>query len=213
MAKYRRCPECGAINPPSRLACIKCGLDSLELEKILDDTVPAQKEKEYSVSDHSSGFSTVAMVRICDCGKHNPMQARKCSECGEDISDIVPVPETENENSSSQTHFILSSLDGEYAYELIDNLTFVGRENKMQEYLSSKQFVSRKHAEFLIEQGKLYIKNHSTTNFTFVNNDKLPEEKYVELNDEDEIGLGGKVMNGSRQENAAYLIVRIGSCT
>jgi len=208
MAKYRQCPECGAINPPSRLACIKCGSDSLEFEKILDDTVPVQEEKQAPPIIPQAGV----MVRICDCGKHNPMQSRKCSECGEDISDIVPTPETEAEQPTDEIHYVLSSLDGEYAYELVDNLTYVGRENKMQEYLASKQFVSRRHAEFLIEQGKLYIKNHSNTNFTFVNNDKLPDDKYTELNDGDEIGLGGKVMNGMRQDSAAYLMVRIGSC-
>lgn len=209
MAKYRICPECGTSNPPSRLACIKCGSDSLEFEKILDDTVPVKEETPAPPTVSQTG----TMVRICDCGKHNPMQARKCSDCGEDISDIIPVQETETDQLVNEVHYILSSLDGEYAYELIDNLTFVGRENKMQEYLSSKQFVSRKHAEFLIEQGKLYIKNHSNTNFTYLNNDKLPEDKYTELNDGDEIGLGGKVLNGMRQDNAAYLMVRIGSCT
>ena len=35
----------------------------------------------------------------------------------------------------------------------------------------------------------------------------------VKLNDGDEFGLGGITINGNRQEQAAYFLVRIGACT
>ena len=35
----------------------------------------------------------------------------------------------------------------------------------------------------------------------------------TKLTDGDEVGLGGIRINGSRQEQAAYFLVRIGSCT
>ena len=34
-----------------------------------------------------------------------------------------------------------------------------------------------------------------------------------ELKDGDEIGLGGNSQNGQRQNEAAYFVIRIGSCT
>ena len=215
MAKYRKCPSCGANNPPNLLSCKECGYDSLGYEKILDDTIPVE-ENDTSKDEEKeppAPTNTPEMVRICDCGCHNPIKARKCANCGEDISDIIPVAEDLGENKENTIHYILSSLDGEYAFELVDNLTFIGREHFMKEYLSQKTYVSRKQAEFLIENGKLYIKNLSTTNHTFVNNEMISDDKYIELSDGDEIGLGGMVLNGTRQDEAAYMMVRIGSCT
>ena len=46
--------------------------------------------------------------------------------------------------------------------------------------------------------------------FTYVNNKKIQER--TKLQDGDEVGLGGMSINGSRQEEAAYFLVRIGQC-
>ena len=152
------------------------------------------------------------MIRICDnCGAKNPVQARRCSSCGEDISMVVPTPDT----VSPILQYLLSSLDGTYAYEVKEGCTVAGRENEMREYLSSKPYVSRKHAELILNlsEEKLSIKNCNTTNYTFVNNEMISGDTCIDLKDGDEIGLGGNEQNGSRQEEAAYFIVRIGSCT
>ena len=85
----------------------------------------------------------------------------------------------------------------------------VGREHDMKEYLDKKSYVSRKHAEVLLKDGKLFIKNYSNTNFTFVNNVKISSEEFLELHDGDEIGLGGNSQDGERQQDAAYFIVRM----
>lgn len=57
------------------------------------------------------------MVRVCECGAKNAPNARKCSSCNEDISDITPTPDDEEEPASIT--FVLSSLDGQYAYKVI----------------------------------------------------------------------------------------------
>ena len=46
--------------------------------------------------------------------------------------------------------------------------------------------------------------------FTYVNNKKILER--TKLQDGDEVGLGGLNVNGRRQEQAAYFLVRIGQC-
>jgi hypothetical protein len=46
-----------------------------------------------------------------------------------------------------------------------------------------------------------------------VNNEMISGDIPVKLSDGDEIGLGGNEQNGSRQAEAAYFYVRIGSCT
>ena len=82
----------------------------------------------------------------------------------------------------------------------------------MKEYLSKKSFVSRKHAEFLVEVDRLWVKNHSATNHTYVNNEIISDNEFFELHDGDIVGLGGKEVNGKMQDEAAYFRVRIGTC-
>lgn len=77
----------------------------------------------------------------------------------------------------------------------------------MGDYLHTKGYVSRTHAKLMIDENGLYIENLSKTNPTFINNIELSEK--TRLNDGDEIGFGGKVINGKRQEKAAYFIVKI----
>ncbi len=223
MAKYRICPNCGTKNRPSLLFCEKCGSDSLEYEKIIDDSVaPKVVEQPRETTAANNAGNAVKMVRICDCGTHNPVNVRKCSNCGEDISFITPVNELEqpgnpsgqesNQNQGNEVRYVLSTLDGEYAYEITENITVIGRECSMNQYLASKKYVSRRHAELLRENGKIYIKNLSSTNYTYINNDKIEDQKYVELKDGDELGLGGKIVNDERQNDAAYFMVRVGTC-
>ena len=141
-------------------------------------------------------------VRICDCGCINSATAKKCVECGEDISDIAPILQSGNNTCK----YVMTSLDGEYAYEIKDGTAILGRENEMIEYLADKAYVSRQHAKITKEDNKVYIENLSNTNFTFVNNQKITGK--TELHIDDEIGLGGNETNGSRQSEAAYLILR-----
>lgn len=200
MDKYKICPSCGTHNPPTVFECIECETDLTSVRAVDETTEQIQAE---SHSKMPSG----KMVRICECGARNLPSARKCSECGEDISDIVPTPDIEE-----KVHYIFTSTDGEYAFELTELSVIIGRENVMKEYLSFKNYVSRNHAEITITDGKLYIKNLSKANGTYVNNEKL-DDKLHELHDGDELSLGGCVVNGNRQANAAYFLVRIGSCT
>ena len=210
MEKYKICPTCGTKNAPTMIECIKCETD-LTSVPIGEVIVESNSEKLVPGGKESSANESVKMVRICECGTKNPASARKCAACGEDISDIIPVQDTEL-SEQDKLHFILSSLDGGYAFELNQNLTVVGRENVMKEYLLSKSFVSRKHAEFLIEADKLWVKNYSNTNHTYVNNEMIRDNEYFELHDGDVIGFGGKEINGSLQDEAAYFRVRIGTC-
>lgn len=210
MEKYKVCPTCGTKNPPTMIECIKCETD-LTGVPIGEAITENEDEAQTALQNNGNQADAVKMVRTCECGTRNPASARKCSACGEDISDIIPARAV-GTDEQEKVHFILSSIDGSYAYELTMNLTVIGRENIMKEYLSSKPFVSRKHAEVLIEAEKLWIKSYSNTNHTYVNNEMIKDNEYFELHDDDIIGFGGKDINGSLQDNAAYFRVRIGAC-
>ncbi len=208
MQKYKICPSCHSKNEPTLLECLYCEAD-LTRVKITDEETEKMLEENASTSPASSGKAT--MIRVCDCGEKNPANARKCQACGEDISDITPTPEevTENAPVSSPT-YVLSSLDGQYAYKVTGDETVIGRENSMSDYLSSKSYVSRAHAKLTIEDGLFYIENLSGTNFTYVNNKKIAGK--TELKNGDELGLGGTNINGKCQSEAAYFLVRIDQC-
>lgn len=207
MEKYKICPVCGTHNNPLFLECSDCETD-LQNVPVVDaamERIAAQNDTPAPEQN-----SAAAMVRLCECGEKNPVQARRCSACGEDISMIIPTPDT----APAAQQYMLSSLDGAYAYEVCEGTVIIGREHEMRDYLSAKPYVSRKHAEITLDCAaeKLTIKNCNTTNYTFVNNVMISGEMCMELSDGDEIGLGGNEQNGSRQAEAAYFIVRIGAC-
>ena len=105
-----------------------------------------------------------------------------------------------------QYHYVLQQVDTGALFQVPQGVTIIGRENTMRELLSNKPFVSRIHAKLILEDEKLYIENLSTTNYTFVNNTKIPQGR-VELKKGDEIGLGGNSVQGDRQKEAAYFMV------
>lgn len=205
MEKYKICPSCKTKNPPALFECMNCEAD-LTGVKITDE------ETEKMIAENATAQAEATpkkMVRVCECGTKNAPNARKCSSCDEDISDITPTPDVEAE-SREVLSFVLSSLDGKFAYKIVANELTIGRENTMSEYLAKKSYVSRSHAKVTKVNEDLYIENLSNTNFTYVNNKKITEK--TKLQDGDEVGLGGTNLNGKRQEQAAYFLVRIGQC-
>ena len=185
-------------NKPNMIECIGCETD-LTSVKATDE---ATEQAKITAQENTSENVEEKYVRVCDCGCINSATAKKCAECGEDISDIAPILQSGNNTCK----YVMTSLDGEYAYEIKDGTAILGRENEMKEYLADKTYVSRQHAKIMKEDDKVYIENLSNTNFTFVNNQKIAEK--TELHIDDEIGLGGNETNGSRQSEAAYLILR-----
>lgn len=203
MEKYKICPSCKTKNIPTLFECVNCEADLTGVKITDEETERMLKENSAAKPEEKQ-----KLVRLCECGTKNPPNARKCSACNEDISDIIPTPDTADEKT--ETTFVLSSLDGQYAYKMTADEIVIGRENIMSEYLSTKSYVSRAHAKLLLVSEELYIENMSNTNFTYVNNKKIMER--TKLQDGDEVGLGGTNVNGKFQEQAAYFLVRIGQC-
>lgn len=204
MEKYKICPSCKTKNPPAMFECMNCEADITGV-KITDE------ETEKMIAENAVTQAEVPkkMVRVCECGAKNAPNARKCSSCNEDISDIIPIPDIEEEKKEDIS-YVLSSLDGQFAYKVTSDDVTIGRENTMSEYLSTKSYVSRSHARVTKVNNEMFVENLSNTNFTYVNNKKITEK--TKLQDGDEIGLGGTNINGKCQEQAAYFLVRIGQC-
>lgn len=208
LKKYKVCPSCGEHNKPIFLECRSCGTDLTGI-RVVDSEIEQrelQKEQIDAVTSTPKA-DAIRLVRVCEeCGTENAPQARKCEQCGEEISDILPVPSTKCIEKAFT--YCLTSVDGTFTITIDRQILIVGREAELNEYLGSKAYVSRNHAELTVIAGKVFIKNLSSTNKTFVNNEEIANDEPHALVDGDEIGLGGKVIAGERQDNAAYFIFK-----
>lgn len=194
MNKFKICPECGTKNPPDVSDCINCDCDLMSVA-VNDETLAAKNFSSMKRSEKKE------LVKICsECGAKNLPNVRKCSNCGEDISDILATPESE----VKAVKFALKSLDGKFVFKIDENI-IVGRENAMQEYLAEKIFVSRRHCRFTVEGDEIFVEDLNSANSTYVNNKKIFGK--TKLSKGDELGLGGAIFNGSRQNDAAYFVV------
>ena len=205
LTKFKICPECGKHNPPSLIECRYCEAD-LTGVKIVDNEL--QQNSVTEALPNESAPVEMELVRICDCGAVNPPQARKCKACGEDISDIIPKQVEKKEKKSFS--YELKSVDGSFSVMIDKPLVVIGREAELKGYLAEKTYVSRQHARFTVVADKVFVENLSKTNKTFVNNEEIQDATPIAISDGDEIGLGGKVIDGSRQDKAAYLVLQVG---
>ena len=198
LKKYKPCPSCGEHNAPNKIECRRCEAD-LTGVKVVDSAA-----ESLAAAPQPNPTSAPELVRICDCGEHNPPQARKCSACGEDISDIIPCSAAASEEKPFS--YELRAVGEDFSVVLDTPAVVLGREAELKDYLKSKTYVSRTHARLTIAAGTVFIENISLTNRTFVNNELIDDASPTLLSNGDEIGLGGKVINGERQEQAAYFV-------
>ncbi len=205
LTKYKVCPECGKHNSPNLLECRYCEAD-LTSVKVVDSAVEEATSKP---ADTSSSPAETELVRICECGAQNAPQARKCKVCGEDISDIIPVQV--EKNAKKAFSYELKSYDEAFSVMINKPLVVIGRESELKEYLRAKVYVSRQHARLTVVADKVFIENLSRTNKTFLNNKEIPDGIPTAIQNGDEIGLGGKVIDGNRQDNAAYFVFQVKS--
>lgn len=203
LAKYKVCPECGKHNPPSLLECRYCESDLTGIR-----VVDSETEQKQDAKDQQPVAPVVSeLVRICECGAENLPQARKCSVCGEDISDIIP--SQKRSQVVTELSYELQSVDGSFTVAIDKPVFIIGREVELRDYLADKSYVSRRHAKLTGVAGKLFIENLSGTNKTYLNNEEISDKDPTPISSGDEIGLGGKVVDGCRQEEAAYFILQV----
>ena len=159
VTKIKICPKCKGQNPAHLVECGTCGFDLMNV-KITDSTVAALQTPK------SAPAAEAPMVRICsECGTANVAQARKCTKCGEDISDIRPTCKRQNkvqDKAQEKTgRFCLSSVEDDYAFDLLakSSSVFLGRTAGMGGYLKDRAYVGRRQAKLTFEAGKIFIEN------------------------------------------------------
>lgn len=204
MDKFKICPVCHTKNSPAVLECVECGNDLMGVP-IVDEIILEEQNKAMLNVNSAPEAKTTDLVRVCDCGAENELSARKCSVCGEDISDVIPTP-VKKENVHG--HLLFISFDGKAKLDLLcPSEHVIGRENELSDYLSTKSFVSRRHAKLTVTADGAFIENLSKANGTYINNEKIDDDMAYKLCVGDEVGLGGFVNRNGRQELAAYFVL------
>ena len=218
-ARLVRLCDCGAKNPPNARKCTICGED-------ISDVIPASDEDENLPSPPEK---EEALAEKNDIIEEKSVVSEEKSAVSEEKSD-VPEEKAENpeekatapeERAQEAPATVLNdkvaeelapkptlvALDGTYRFVLQKGETVVGRNAAMAEYLVAKPYVSRIHCRFLAEEKGLFVENLSATNYTFLNN-RMVTGKTL-LSEGDEVALGGLVVDGKRQERAAYFRVKL----
>ena len=146
-------------------------------------------------------------IRICEnCGYHNSIENLECEKCGFDLSFVIPVDENDiNENAaenlsegaieekddvsyagaSEEIDTYLLSADQITRITIEDGM-IIGRDGVTTGQLDTSTFVSRKHAVFSVDNGKVIVTDAST-NGTFVNGRRLEKLEPTEIKNGDRI--------------------------
>jgi hypothetical protein len=154
------------------------------------------------------------MTVRCSLGHENPEGSAFCDECGERL-DVVSVQASPAAVAPSPPPVAPAPAVTAEAPKLVveaDNTTFdlagkteivIGREDPVSNIYPDVDLtphggeeggVSRLHAKLFVTSGQYLIEDQNSTNFTFVNRQKLAPKTPTPVKDGDEIRLGRVIM-------------------
>lgn len=200
----------GHDNPDGSAFCDECGepLNSAAPAQVVQSPPPP------AAPDASSG------TQICpSCGAANPAGEAFCSNCGvsllgdaaapadsftpppppnEPVSVAPAGPAISNGSGALQARLIVEANSQEFDLSGKDNIT-IGREDAVSNIFPDVDLtphggeeggVSRLHARIFNENGQYMLEDEGSTNFTFLNRQRLTSKTPTPLHDNDEVKLG-----------------------
>lgn len=151
---------------------------------------------------------------VCpSCGSLNPAGESFCSNCGAMLGTTAaaasatpvataqpapPPPATSFAPAAISARLVVESDNQEFDLSGKDNV-MIGREDAVSNIFPDVDLtphggeeggVSRMHAHIFVENSQYMIEDENSTNFTFLNRQKLTAKTPVALHDNDEIKLG-----------------------
>ena len=150
---------------------------------------------------------------VCpSCGSLNPAGESFCSNCGAMLGTaapavtapdataqpVAPAPVMSPAPAALNAHLIVEADNQEFDLSGKDNV-MIGREDAVSNIFPDVDLtphggeeggVSRMHAHIFVENGQYMIEDENSTNFTFLNRQKLAAKTPMALHDNDEIKLG-----------------------
>lgn len=162
------CPSCGASNPAGEAFCSNCGVS------LLGAPAPVAQQE-------APAAPTAAP---------EPQAAPVTPQPGPGAPVAAP--------AAMQARLIVEADNQEFDLGGKDNIT-IGREDAVSNIYPDIDLtphggdeggVSRLHARIFLENGQYMIEDENSTNFTYVNRQRLAAKTPTPLNDNDEIRLG-----------------------
>ena len=194
----------GHENPDGSAFCDECGepLSGAAPVAVASAPQPAQ-----------SIASAPAGSEVCpSCGSLNPAGESFCSNCGAMLgttadANVAPAvaaqpvaaaPVMTSAPAALSARLIVEADNQEFDLSGKDNI-MIGREDAVSNIFPDVDLtphggeeggVSRMHARIFVENGLYMLEDENSTNFTFLNRQKLTSKTPMALHDNDEIKLG-----------------------
>ncbi len=161
------CPSCGAANPAGEAFCSNCG------NSLLGAPAQAPAAPAPIAPPHAAPVEEPAVVS-------------------------APAPSPAPVATALQARLIVEADNQEFDLSGKDNVT-IGREDAVSNIFPDVDLtphggeeggVSRLHARIFVDNGQYLLEDENSTNFTFLNRQRLAAKTPTQLHDNDEIKLG-----------------------
>lgn len=202
----------GHENPDGSAFCDECGEPLSGAAPVATAAAPAP-----TAAPEPTGAS--AGTQVCpSCGAVNPAGEAFCSNCGSmlgapaaadtstpapavsGVPSPAPVPDqvAATAPAALNARLIVEADNQEFDLSGKDNI-LIGREDAVSNIFPDVDLtpnggeeggVSRMHARIFVETGQYMLEDENSTNFTFLNRQKLAPKTPTPLHDNDEIKLG-----------------------
>jgi hypothetical protein len=194
----------GHENPDGSAFCDECG-------EPLSGAAPV--EVSAAPQPAPADVAAPAGSVVCpSCGSLNPAGESFCSNCGSmldasaaatatpapPVSQAPSAPVMSSAPAALQARLIVEADNQEFDLSGKDNV-LIGREDAVSNIFPEIDLtphggeeggVSRMHARIFVENGQYLLEDENSTNFTFLNRQKLTAKTPTPLHDDDEIKLG-----------------------
>lgn len=159
------CPSCGERNAATSMLCTRCAVSLISVP--ISDPSTAIIQEGRSKVEGDDGLSCP------NCGALNSREAQICETCSSRLS--------KGEDCCVARGF---AIEWPWSTVVVSNYLAVGRDpefSPVAEELEKYDRVSRRHAEFRIGDGCLFLKDVGSSNGTFVNERRLFPHEEVEV--------------------------------
>jgi hypothetical protein len=161
------CPSCGAQNPQGEAFCSNCGVSLLGAPTAVTST-PAPS------APAAAGAATPAAAPVATPAPAAPVAAAMHAR-------LIVEADNQEFDISGKDNILIGREDAvSNIFPDIDLTPHGGEEGG----------VSRMHARIFIENGQYMIEDQNSTNYTFLNRQRLTPKTPTPLHDNDEIKLG-----------------------